>query len=1134
MAEAAIRAAMDQDIDLSNKITQLRVSPPGRRQEEAKRKASGELERSSSKQANHLSTPEAFHTPNQRRTPRESSPIAHRRVLHSPEPVRRLDLEEERQSYDWQPPEYLSRTKVPIYLKKPFRDLLTLKQKATRAFLNSEDLRRYLANTLIPNGLRTNIRCHTNLNQELLKSWEETQLNTSRELMSILIEHYVLEHTELKRQVKSESKKFLELCKDDELGLRLLSEMDKNAENLQSRISTKKNSKFEWLKSKATNEPNTNKEATKTNKRRRPNSRSTSRRRQPPQQAAKRSEQPKKRNLESMSKFQLIQMLNQRNTYTRRNNSRGRQAHRRNRYQNNYNNNNNNNNNNIDLYNKKIVESENCNILDFALCPSGIKPNLDLNKTSKNYNFVINLSDKTLSDLQIDTLSKGLNFCPTPGEVNMYELYKDLQKFFRRIRIRDFFNDFEEECTDGIDKDLASFLKTFKPPSKWNPPKSNTIIEGYIETVTQEYLNWLPKKPRKMNLSFKQQTVLKDLAEDPHLIIKKADKGSAVVVMNTIDYVRECYKQLSDNESYTPLTEDPTAKLNEIIQNDLLKMEQEEIIDEKTRIILETPKPRTPYFYILPKIHKKHVPGRPILSANGCITEKISGFVDAHLRKYVPKIPSYIKDTTHFLQILQEVEQPLPRGTILGTLDISSLYTNIPHYEALQAVIKTLQENPEPNLPTKWIITLLRHVLDKNVFQFNGKFFIQKKGTAMGTRVAPSLANIFVYHLMRKALSGYHLKPLVYKRFIDDIFIIWTHGTEEWHKFVDYLNKQHQTIKFTSEFSKTSINFLDTTVKLKNGKLETDLYTKPTDTHSYLHYTSAHPKHCKEHGPFSQLLRIKRICSRTEDYEKHARNLEEFYLKRGYPLRILIKNRLKADSLLRSDLLKPSDKTNKDTNPIPLIVTYNPALPNLSETLRKHWKMLHTSAEMQHLSTPPMIAYRRSRNLKELLVKASLTYPNKQGKSGKIVQNPMEPCQKIRCTICPKLIKKMIFTSSITKRSYKKYDLCYRGDCNTRNVIYLLTCSKCTSQYVGETKRTLCERMKEHLADIRHVRDSPVARHFTSPDHNIDNFSYEIIEIGTRNPDSDTTTSHRREREMYWIHQLKTLFPRGMNNRHDT
>ena len=128
----------------------------------------------------------------------------------------------------------------------------------------------------------------------------------------------------------------------------------------------------------------------------------------------------------------------------------------------------------------------------------------------------------------------------------------------------------------------------------------------------------------------------------------------------------------------------------------------------------------------------------------------------------------------------------------------------------------------------------------------------------------------------------------------------------------------------------------------------------------------------------------------------------------------------------------------------------------------------------------------------------------------------------------------MKFNSSITKRYYQKFSLCFRGNCMTRNVIYLITCTKCTSQYVGETKRTLCERMKEHLADIRHVRDSPVARHFTSPDHDIDNFSYEIIEIGTRNPDSETTTSHRREREMYWIHQLKTLFPRGMNNRHDT
>ena len=75
------------------------------------------------------------------------------------------------------------------------------------------------------------------------------------------------------------------------------------------------------------------------------------------------------------------------------------------------------------------------------------------------------------------------------------------------------------------------------------------------------------------------------------------------------------------------------------------------------------------------------------------------------------------------------------------------------------------------------------------------------------------------------------------------------------------LNKKHPTIKFTAEWSKTQINFLDVTVYLENGNIKTDLYVKPTDTHQYLHSSSCHPYHCKKGIPYSQTLRLNRICS---------------------------------------------------------------------------------------------------------------------------------------------------------------------------------------------------------------------------------------------------------------------------------
>ena len=122
----------------------------------------------------------------------------------------------------------------------------------------------------------------------------------------------------------------------------------------------------------------------------------------------------------------------------------------------------------------------------------------------------------------------------------------------------------------------------------------------------------------------------------------------------------------------------------------------------------------------------------------------------------------------------------------------------------------------------------------------------------MGTRVAPSYANLFMANLEEKLLNNYILKPKVWLRYIDDIFFIWEHGQhalEEWHT---HLNSAHKQIKFTMEKSLNKINFLDTTVKVDTkNKLYTDLYTKDTDSHNYLRYDSAHPPpHCKRGLPY--------------------------------------------------------------------------------------------------------------------------------------------------------------------------------------------------------------------------------------------------------------------------------------------
>ena len=172
--------------------------------------------------------------------------------------------------------------------------------------------------------------------------------------------------------------------------------------------------------------------------------------------------------------------------------------------------------------------------------------------------------------------------------------------------------------------------------------------------------------------------------------------------------------------------------------------------------------------------NKQNPPGRPIVSANSHPTEQISQFVDSHLNLLVPKLPSYIKDTTHFLKKLDDLKELSP-GSLLVTLDVSSLFTNMPHNEGIEACRKALNSSchlSHSHLKTKSICDLMRMILTMDNFQFDHNYYIQLHGTAMGTRMAPAYANLLMGDRDRKLLAQSPLKPFICWRYIDDIFMV--------------------------------------------------------------------------------------------------------------------------------------------------------------------------------------------------------------------------------------------------------------------------------------------------------------------------------------------------------------------------
>ena len=149
--------------------------------------------------------------------------------------------------------------------------------------------------------------------------------------------------------------------------------------------------------------------------------------------------------------------------------------------------------------------------------------------------------------------------------------------------------------------------------------------------------------------------------------------------MDKKGYLQEAMRQLTDKEIYQPLPKDPTSAIIKKVNQSILEAHRKGNIDDVTKdYLLASGDERAGRFYLLPKLHKKGCPGRPVISGCNTPTEKISSFVDYHLRPIVPTINSYIKDTNDFLRKLKNIDT-VPEGAILCTVDVVGLYPHIPH-----------------------------------------------------------------------------------------------------------------------------------------------------------------------------------------------------------------------------------------------------------------------------------------------------------------------------------------------------------------------------------------------------------------------------------------------------------------------
>ena len=600
----------------------------------------------------------------------------------------------------------------------------------------------------------------------------------------------------------------------------------------------------------------------------------------------------------------------------------------------------------------------------------------------------MNLTSTQLNQQALDLLDLGLTYIPTLPLLLRSDTIDDLKKICRRLKLYDFFHHKETGGDEELEDPLS---KLFKIRSGWTP-KVNQISDPTLKTVselcdiTQNLLNGktviknqtvFTRHHCKPNLTADQSKALRDLRADDKIVIKPADKGSSIVIMEKDLYRKEALRQLTDEKYYRilpgPLQEDTAKKLTPIIdtlrRTGFLTAKQHQHLTPNVKDITSR------YFYLLPKVHKKpsswpHArmpPGRPIVADVGTESSEICKYIDHFLRPLAGLHPAYLKDTYDFLDKVKG--RPIEPHWLLFTADVESLYTNMRFDRVLTTIAQMFAEYPDPKRPDWAILKLLDIVMSNNDFEFDGAFYLQILGASMGRSWAPSAANIYLRELDEKAREGLNgTKPVLYFRFLDDIFGLWPGTRQQLFEFESYLNTIIPGIKLTFTIREELIEFLDTRIYRHVDDrglhtLRTKVYFKPTDTHQLLHRKSHHPTHTFRGIVKSQLIRFKRISSTWYDYQEACAILTRTLVTRGYTKSKLLREKRNVwrNWQEKTPLAKLGEKLDEI---IPIVTYYD----RFHCRLNRKWKAkIESNPTFDECRV--VAAYRRHRNLRDWLVR---------------------------------------------------------------------------------------------------------------------------------------------------------------------
>ena len=671
-------------------------------------------------------------------------------------------------------------------------------------------------------------------------------------------------------------------------------------------------------------------------------------------------------------------------------------------------------------------------------------------------------------------LKNGPKFTPSPRYFSEEDFKADKLSLSRKIKLAYAYGNWNQPNPEN---------SLIKLPSNKAAPKSR---DNDLTLLCQQIENTRPVKikGKNKNMAAPLYTALENLL-DSELIIKEADKGSGIVIMEQSFYDRKIKDMLNDT-TYEKVDVDCTFILKKVIafansHKKFFTKDEYDAITKQESLLAG--------FNGLPKIHKSNeirdatraqrsgsevincpnpadLKFRPIVSCQQCPTRNLCEFLDKLLRPFVQKVKFRVQDTWEFLRKL-----PAKTKTdgIAITADITSLYTNITTDKAVSAIRYYISAFPHllpARFTTEFVVEILVFLQDNLYFIYDNTKYRQTEGTGMGKIYAPSVADlkqgfdeITLENKIRENFSEEIFQHFLtnYLRYLDDIWLAWR---REWvnllEKLAEIMNSIDPKIKYEFESStntpNNSLPYLDVRVIIKNGEVKTDIYSKPTDTYNYLPFNSAHPRHVVRNIPYSLARRIKGIVSDENLLPDRMKDMTSRLKMKKYPNQLIRDAIQKAMAIPRNDIINPPEK-NTHTNTlgsnksIYFVSTFD---PNVKHPASKFKSILDNFNESRNCETDKLkinYSFRKNPSLKQLLM-----FRKTPGSK-----------QVFKCSDDCILCRENIYAGDkLVLKTGVKINPNSRFECTSRNVIYLIICSGCKEFYVGETGDTLRNRFTVH------------------------------------------------------------------------